>query len=69
MLNGENNDTIAAVSTPSGQGGIGIVRISGSRALNILGHIFRPFRDIQVPELTSHTVHYGHISAWIPVSP
>ena len=35
-------DTIAAISTPCGEGGIGIVRISGNNALEILGKIFKP---------------------------
>jgi len=37
-------DTIAAVSTPPGEGGIGIVRLSGDRAFSILEEIFRPHR-------------------------
>ena len=35
-------DTIAAISTPRGEGGIGIVRISGNNALDILEKIFKP---------------------------
>lgn len=34
------DDTIAAISTPPGEGGIGIVRISGSDSKKILGNIF-----------------------------
>lgn len=34
-------DTIAAISTPRGEGGIGIVRISGSDSLSIADKIFR----------------------------
>lgn len=34
-----NNDTIAAIATPSGQGGVGIIRISGSRASEIANKI------------------------------
>lgn len=37
-------DTIAAVSTPPGEGGIGIVRMSGDRAVEIARSIFRPYR-------------------------
>ena len=36
-------DTIAAISTPRGEGGIGIVRISGSDAFTILKKIFNNF--------------------------
>jgi tRNA modification GTPase len=39
------NDTIAAIATPVGEGGIGIVRLSGSDALPILQRIFRPVRS------------------------
>ncbi len=38
------DDTIAAVSTPPGPGGIGILRLSGPRAAAVAGRIFRPFR-------------------------
>ena len=34
-------DTIAAIATAAGEGGIGIVRISGEKALDILKKIFR----------------------------
>ncbi|OGI07974.1 MAG: hypothetical protein A2Y40_06580 [Candidatus Margulisbacteria bacterium GWF2_35_9] len=36
----QNNDTIAAISTPSGIGGIGIIRISGNKSYSILNKIF-----------------------------
>ena len=35
-------DTIAAISTPKGEGGIGIVRISGKDTFKILEKIFKP---------------------------
>ena len=37
-----NNDTIAALATSSGEGGIAIIRISGTEALSILKKVFRP---------------------------
>lgn len=57
-----NDDTIAAVSTPVGSGGIGIVRISGDKALSILEKIFLCAGDKKVKELGSHTINYGKIS-------
>jgi len=52
-------DTIAAISTPLGEGGIGIVRISGKDALKVADKIFRGrFPPSQMP---SHTVNYGEI--------
>jgi len=61
------NDTIAAVSTAPGEGGIGIVRISGERASEILGRIFIHGRDgsfhapVQEIEFTNRTMYYGQI--------
>ena len=53
------NDTIAAISTPYGLGGIGIIRISGDKAFQIAAGIFtgkKPFNSIK-----SHTLSYGRI--------
>ncbi|MEF9953399.1 MAG: tRNA uridine-5-carboxymethylaminomethyl(34) synthesis GTPase MnmE [Clostridium sp.] len=55
------DDTIAAVATAPGEGGIGIVRISGSKSLNILRKIFRLKSGNEFKEFKSHTVKYGHI--------
>lgn len=54
-----HSDTIAAISTPSGRGGIGIIRISGKEALDIALNCFNPATGD--PNLISHTVCYGHI--------
>ncbi|MFQ6014779.1 MAG: tRNA uridine-5-carboxymethylaminomethyl(34) synthesis GTPase MnmE [Anaerolineae bacterium] len=58
-------DTIAAVSTPLGEGGIGIVRMSGSRALSILQKLFAPGRDAlppsSPPPLVPKRLYYGRI--------
>ena len=55
------DDTIVAVSTPVGEGGIGIVRVSGSEALNIAERIFISKSGNRIASLKTHTVHYGHI--------
>lgn len=52
-------DTIAAISTPYGVGGIGIVRISGPDSERIALTLFRPKKPID--RLRSHHLHYGHI--------
>lgn len=49
-------NTIAAISTPAGQGGIGIVRISGKDSFNIINMVFKS-RDILEP----NTIKYGKI--------
>ena len=55
------NDTIAAISTPVGQGGIGIVRISGPRSLEIAETIFRPGKAAPLADKRSGSLLYGHI--------
>lgn len=54
-------DTIAAISTANGEGGIGIVRISGDRALEIADKIFSAKNKKSMKEIESHTVTYGNI--------
>lgn len=54
-------DTIAAISTPRGEGGIGIVRISGDSAIEIAEKIFRPISGKKVSELRNFSINYGHI--------
>jgi tRNA modification GTPase len=53
------DDTIAAIATAPGEGGIGIVRLSGAEARAILGHLFRPANSGAA--LESHRLVYGHI--------
>ena len=53
------DDTIAAISTPMGEGGIGIVRLSGKNAIEIADKMFKGEKPLsQVP---SHQVSYGEI--------
>lgn len=51
-------DTIAAISTPTGEGAIAIVRLSGREAIAITAEFFRG-KDLN--EVASHTMHYGKI--------
>ena len=51
-------DTIAAISTPIGEGGISIVRLSGEDAVAIANKLFKGADLTKVP---THTIHYGHI--------
>ncbi|MGT2895991.1 tRNA uridine-5-carboxymethylaminomethyl(34) synthesis GTPase MnmE [Streptococcus entericus] len=51
-------DTIAAISTPLGEGAIGIVRLSGSQAIAIADQVFR---GTALKAVASHTLTYGHI--------
>lgn len=56
-----NDDTIAAISTPLGEGGIGIVRLSGKDAIPIAERIFSSPKDRRLAELESHRLIYGFI--------
>ena len=55
-------ETLAAISTGITNSGIGIVRMSGKDAINILEKIFVPHKDIEVNKIESHTVYYGNIT-------
>lgn len=54
-------DTIAAIATPLGEGGIGIVRLSGPQSLQVVSRVFSPASGANVQELVSHTIYYGHV--------
>ncbi len=56
-----SGDTIVAISTPLGESGIGIVRLSGPRAVRIAEAIFQPAIAILLSQVPTHTIHYGHI--------
>jgi tRNA modification GTPase len=53
------NDTIAAISTPVGEGGIAVIRISGDDAIAAADRIF--FGKHKLVEVATHTVHYGFV--------
>ncbi len=51
--------TICALATPPGEGGIGIIRISGPLSLAISQNLFRPHKPVET--LKSHRIYYGSI--------
>ena len=57
------SDTIAAIATPLGEGGLAVLRVSGSHALAIADGCFVPrgISSKKPSEASSHTIHYGHI--------
>ncbi len=61
MKENKMEDTIAAISTPPGEGGIGVIRISGPAALNITKGIFRPRNGGQACEFKPRQMYYGWI--------
>jgi tRNA modification GTPase len=70
-----DTSTIAAIATPGGRGGIGIIKLSGSRAVSIASAIFTPAEpskpsspgnpsspEVVIPsDFDSHRLNYGHI--------
>ncbi len=55
-------DTIAAIATALSESGIGIIRISGEKAVQVADRIFRtPGGKRKLSEVESHTIHYGFI--------
>ena len=53
--------TIAAISTPSGEGGIRVVRISGEDAVTVADRVFKSASGKSLSELEGYTALFGHI--------
>ena len=60
MKNMDSIDTICAVSTPAGEGGLAVIRLSGPRAFEIAD---KAWRGCKLSEAPSHTAHFGTITA------
>ncbi|MBU1121723.1 MAG: tRNA uridine-5-carboxymethylaminomethyl(34) synthesis GTPase MnmE [Candidatus Omnitrophota bacterium] len=58
-------DTIAAPATYPGRSALGVIKISGKQAINIVSRVFLPRRKKNIKKVKSHTLHYG----WIIESP
>src|SRR5664279_6532901 len=58
-MNIPSNDTIAAIATPSGEGALSIIRISGQAATEIAERVFRGSMPLR--ESPGHRVHFGRI--------
>lgn len=56
-------ETIAAISTATGNGGIGIIRMSGENCFNILEKIFKTSKNnkINIEKIKGYTIQYGYI--------
>ena len=57
------DDTIAAIATPLGEGGLAVIRISGPQALAVADKSFVPVgKEFRKPSAApAHTIHYGQI--------
>jgi tRNA modification GTPase len=54
-----NEDTIAAIATPPGIGALSIIRVSGSKAFEVVDSFFQG--KSKILNAISHTIHYGKI--------
>lgn len=54
-------DTICAIATALGEGGIAIIRVSGDKALDIVSKIFKAHSGQDIKSMKSYTMKYGHI--------
>jgi tRNA modification GTPase len=57
------DDTIAAIATPLGEGGLAVIRVSGRQAFPVVERCFRPVGKTSKspPDAETHTIQYGHI--------
>src|SRR5580698_8106896 len=57
------DDTIAAIATPLGEGGLAVLRISGTDALGIADKIFVPegAKSLKPSAAPTHTIHFGKV--------
>ena len=56
-----NNDTIIALATPSGAGAIAVIRLSGSKAVQMVDASFKSISNKKLVSQQTHTIHLGHI--------
>ena len=54
-------ETIAAISTATGSGGIGIIRMSGDKCFEILKKIFISSQELILEDIKGYTIKYGYI--------
>ena len=57
------DDTIAAIATPLGEGGLAVIRLSGPQALAVADRCFAPAGEASVKPsaAATHTIHFGHV--------
>jgi tRNA modification GTPase len=57
------DDTIAAIATPIGEGGLAVIRLSGPQALSVADGCFEPAGkgSVKLSAVATHTIHFGHV--------
>lgn len=66
-MSGALQDTICAIATPVGEGGIGILRISGEKAIEVAAGLVRVRSGKPLDSVTSHVMHYADLLEAVPV--
>ena len=57
----DTTDTICAISTAHGVGGIAVVRVSGPQAIEVTDKIYKNIKGVSVAQQPTHTAKYGTI--------
>ena len=60
-MRADTTDTICAISTAPGVGGIAVVRVSGPQAIEVTDKIYKNIKGITIAQQPSHTAKYGTI--------
>ena len=58
-----DGDTIAAIVTPAGEGGVGVLRISGPEALSVLAKVFRDKHGRSRTSFETHKMYFGRVAS------
>ena len=63
-MNGSVEDTICAIATPMGEGGIGIIRISGDQAVTVASKVVSPRNHKTLESLQSHRMYVSDVLSY-----
>jgi tRNA modification GTPase len=66
-MSGELQDTICAIATPVGEGGVGILRISGEKAIEVAAGLVRLRSGRSLDSVKSHAMHHADLLEAVPV--
>ncbi len=58
----KQEDTICAIITPPGIGGVSVIRLSGKDAISVASSVFRKKSGKSIKDAKTHSLHYGHMS-------
>ena len=53
------DDIIAALSTPPGEGGMAVIRLSGKEAVSLCENFFKSSSNEKLSKALTHTIHHG----------